>query len=180
MHYMTRVFVILAVVLVGLIASGQGQVRKAPAFTAKGSDGGTHSLKSLTNGKTLVLYFISSTCPVNEEAMAYFKQIGTAYTGKLNFVGVIDEEEPGYKEWKKKFGNKFSVLYDDELKIIRSYQAMASPWVVVVNPAGEIVRVDQGYSAASLGELNAFMAKTAGVPAAKIDLTDAPSDMSYG
>jgi peroxiredoxin len=170
----------LAVALVGLAASGQGQARKAPDFSAKGSDGATHSLKSLTNGKTLVLYFIQATCPVNAEAIKYYKQLGVAYKGKVNFVGVIDEKEEGYKEWKKQFENKFSVLYDDDLKIIRSYQAMASPWAIVVSPSGEIVRVDQGYSAGSLTELNAVMAKAAGVRPAKLDLTGAPSEMSFG
>ena len=109
-------------------------------------------------------------------AAAFEKQCGC----KVNFVGVIDEKEEGYKEWKKQFENKFSVLYDDDLKIIRSYQAMASPWAIVVSPAGDIVRVDQGYSAGSLTELNAAMAKAAGVSPAKLDLTGAPSEMSFG
>jgi peroxiredoxin len=177
---MRRIASVLALVSVGLVAMGGGQARKAPDFSAKGSDGKTHSLKSLTNGKTLVLYFISSTCPVNEEAMKFYKQIGVAYKGKLNFMGVIDEEEPGYVEWKKRFSNKFSVVYDDELSIIRSYGAMASPWIIVVNPSGEIVMEHKGYSVASLKELNAHMAKVAGVSPAKLDLTGAPADMSYG
>jgi peroxiredoxin len=152
----------------------------APAFSAKGSDGGTHTLKSLTNGKTLVLYFISSTCPVNAEAFKYYQQIGEAYRGKVNFFGVINEDEAGYKVWKKQFGNKFSVVYDKKLAIIRSYEAVASPSIVVVNPRGEIVAAHMGYSVGQLRELNSLMAAAAGRPAVAIDTAGAPDEEAFG
>ncbi len=186
---MRQIGAIAALGFTVLVATGHGygeqlaqpaKPKLAPAFTAKGSDGGTHSLKSLTNGKTLVLYFISSTCPVNAEAVKFYKQIGVAYKGKVNFVGVINEDEEGYKVWKKEFGNRFSVVYDKDLNIIRSYEAVASPWVIVVSPKGEITTVHAGYSAARLNELNVLMASAGGVPAAKIDTTGAPDEEQFG
>lgn len=186
---MRQIGAIAAVVAAALVATGhedggqQGQTqvpRLAPAFSAKGSDGRTHTLKSLTDGKTLVLYFIGSTCPVNAEAVKYYRRVGEAYKGKVNFMGVIDADEAGYKEWKKRFGNKFSVVYDDDLEIIRSYEAVASPWVIVVNPKGEITTTHMGYSVARLNELNNLMASAAGVTAAKIDTAGAPDEETFG
>lgn len=178
--------VVAAIVALGcaaLVASGheaRQEPKLAPAFSAMGSDGATHSLRSLTNGKTLVLYFISSTCPINADAVKYYKQLGVAYKGKLNFYGVINEDEPGYKEWKMRSGNRFSVLYDKDLKVIRSYGAVASPWVVVVNPKGEIVATHAGYSIARLNELNALMASAAGMDVVPIDTAGAPESESFG
>ena len=157
-------------------------LKAAPAFEAKASDGKTYSLKSLTGDKTLVLYFIQSTCPVNAEAFKYYERIAASYKDSktVRFVGVIDEDAAGYKEWNKDFKPSFPVLYDKVKAIIRSYGAVASPWVIVVSPKGELGTVQKGYSAARLNELNALVATAAGVKAAKIDTKGAPASEAFG
>ncbi len=180
---MTAVAVFALAGALGLASEGAKeppQVVQAPNFTAKGSDGKTHTLQSLTGGKTLVLYFIGHTCPINAEAVKYYKQIGDAYKGKVSFYGVIDTDEKGYIEWKREFQNKFSVLYDPELSIIRSYQAIASPWIVIVSPNGEVSKRQSGYSGPLLTDLNATLARAAGVTPAKIDLKGAPAEETFG
>jgi peroxiredoxin len=173
----------MAAVIAMVCAAGFQQAEKpvkAPDFSAKGSDGKTHTLKSLTAGKTLVLYFIGSTCPVNDEAVRYYKQVADAYKGKVNFIGVVDGDAAILKDWQKSHNVKFPVLFDPDLKIIRSYQAFASPWIVVVGPNGEVSKRQSGYSGPTLTELNALMAKSAGVTAAKLDFKGAPAEETFG
>lgn len=157
------------------------EVKKAPSFSAKASDGKTYTLESLTKGdKALVLYFISYTCPINMEAAPFFKQIGEAYKGKVNFVGVIDGGPETYKEWNKEFGLKYPVLYDPDNKIIQAYKAEASPWIIVVNPSGEIEKTYKGYSDKSLQELSDRMAKHGKTKSVKINVKGAPDFEMYG
>ncbi len=186
---MRRIGTIAALGCAALVATGHGleptqaqngKPKLAPAFSAKANDGKTYSLKSLTGGKTLVLYFIQTTCPVNADALSYYKQIGTAYKDKVNFVGVIDTDEAGFADWQKEFGAKFPVVFDEGKTIIRSYEAIASPWIVVVNPKGEVSTVHKGYSVGRLNELNTLMAAAAGVKAAKIDTKGAPTSEAFG
>ncbi len=154
--------------------------KKAPDFSAEGTDGKTHTLASLTGEKALVLYFISWSCPINEQAVTYYKEIAKAYKGKVNFVGVIDAEETVFKQWNKDHKVPFTVLYDPDHEIIDAYKAKASPWVIVVNKDGEIEKTYKGFSKKSLQDLSKVMAShTEGEPA-KIDLEGAPSYEAYG
>lgn len=151
---------------------------KAPNFSAKGSDGKTHTLASVTKSGPVVLYFIQSTCPVNAEAMKYFNRVGAAYKG-ARLVGVIDENAAGYKEWAKEFKPTFPVLFDPNKTIIRAYQAQASPWAIHVKN-GEIAKVWDGYSAKYLTELNASVASAAKSAPKKLDFKGAPTLPAFG
>lgn len=155
--------------------------KKAPDFSAKGTDGKTHTLASLTKkDKALVLYFIGNTCPVNAEAIPFYKEISKAYKGKVNFVGVIDADEEVYKDWQKEFGTKFTVLYDPDLEIIKKYKAIASPWSILISPDGEIVKTYSGFSGKSLQSLSDEMAKFTKREAAQINTKGAPKDDIFG
>ncbi len=152
---------------------------KAPNFSAKGSDGKTHTLASLTKGGPIVLYFISSTCPVNAEAAKYYNRIASAYGAKARLVGVIDEDAAGAKAWAKQFKPTYRLLYDPQLKIINAYKAEASPWAVGVDK-GQITKTWDGYSTKYLKELNASIAKAAKTAPKKIDLKGTPVDPAFG
>lgn len=162
-------------------ARGDDAKKKAPDFSAKGTDGKTHTLASLTKKDTaLVLYFIGNTCPTNAEAVPFYKEISKAYKGKVNFVGVIDADEETYKDWQNEFKTKFTVLYDPDLEIIKKYKALASPWAVLVSPDGEIVKKYAGFSGKSLQSLSNEMAKFTKTKAATINTKGAPEDDVFG
>jgi peroxiredoxin len=173
----------LSVLAIGLAVLGAQEPKMAPEFSALGSDGKTHTLKSLTAGeKTVVFYFIGNTCPINDDAVKYYKQIAANYkdSKKVSFVGVIDGDAGVFKEWKAQHDTKITVLYDPELTVIRAFEAIASPWVIVVNPKGQVQTTHQGYSAARLKDLNSLMAKAGGVAAGKLDTTGAPTTEAFG
>ncbi len=152
----------------------------APAFAANGTNGKAHTLKDYTAKGDVFLHFISTTCPVNAAAQKYYKRLSSAYTGKATILGVINTDAKGYTAWQKEFKVPYQSIYDPELKVIRSYKANASPWVIQVSKAGKIVQVWPGYSATALKEINAAMAKAAGTKIAQVDLSGAPAEMAFG
>ncbi|HRF60072.1 MAG TPA: peroxiredoxin family protein [Fimbriimonadaceae bacterium] len=152
----------------------------APAFSAKTSDGKTHTLKSLTGQKPLVLYFIGSTCPVNAQAVKYYNRVAAAYKGKVNFVGVIDADAAGFKSWQEKFKAPFPVLLDPDMKIIKAYKAERSPWTIMVDKTGKIQKEWAGYSVGEINELSASIAGATKGATAKIDTSGAPTSPRAG
>lgn len=182
---MTSAGVLMALALIGALAMafpGQSQIGKAaPAFSAVGSDGKTHTLASLSKGSTLVLYFIGHDCPVNAEAIKHYNAIASAYKNnpKVRFVGVINGDAKVFSAWNAKQKVPYLVLMDPDLKIIRSYKAVASPWVVRI-ANGKISHVQEGFSKGRLSELSGLMAKDGGVSAAKLTFTGAPAQERFG
>lgn len=170
---------LVGIVTVASFAFAQSGGAKAGAkafnFEATATDGKNHSLKSLTKDGDLVLYFIKIGCPANHRAAPFFKKIDDAYKGKANIVGVINGSVSDAKAWSKEYGTKFPILSDANMKIIRGYGAVYSPWAVVVGKDGMVKKVLQGGSAKELPEVNAAAARNAGVKVATISFDGAPS-----
>jgi len=174
-----------ALMLVALFAPAGAQNwkanSKAPLFSGKASDGKTYVLKDLLKSKKpTVVYCIGNTCPVNSQAVKYYNNIAAAYKGKVNFIGVIDTDEAGYKVWQKRFNAPFPVIFDPELKIISSYKAERSPWTFMIDAKGVIVQEWPGYSIGELNQMGYAIAKANKIKAVKLDTKGAPDQPRYG
>jgi peroxiredoxin Q/BCP len=152
---------------------------RAPDFTAIDTNGKSHTLTSLLAQGDVFLYFISDTCPINAQAVKYFNRLSAAYKGKAQIIGVINTDKKGYAAWQKTFKAPFPVLLDPKLKVIRSYKANASPWMVQVKDK-KIARVWAGYSGPYLKEINEAMATAGDAAVAKVDFGGAPADYQFG
>ena len=174
--------VVLCGMAVMLCGAGPSPVvgGKAPDFSLKGSDGKTHTLKSLTAKGDVVFYFIGSTCPVNAMAVKYYNAVSAAYQTKSRIVGVIDGDQATYAEWQKRFKAPFLVLLDEKMKVIQGFKAERSPWVIHVDSQGTIGKIWQGYSKNYLEELNTLMSSITKSPAKSLDLKGAPANATYG
>jgi len=153
--------------------------KPAPEFSAKGSDGKTHTLKSLTANGPVFLYFIKDGCPINHEMVKYFNELGKAYQGKASLVGVIDGDASTARNWLSQYKAPYTLLLDPSHQIIRSYGAMYSPWAVMVED-GKIAKVWPGASKAGLTEMNALMAKAGKTKLVSVNLEGAPTRPSGG
>lgn len=147
---------------------------KAPDFSAKGTDGKTHSLKSLMEKGPVVLYFIKIGCPVNHRAAPHFEKIADAYKGKATMIGVINGNDAEAKKWLADYKSDLTLVTDGDLKIIRSYGAEYSPWAVAVEN-GKIAAILEGGSPKELAEVNVRMAKAAKIEPAKLSYPGAPA-----
>jgi peroxiredoxin len=147
----------------------------APAFSAKGTDGKTHTLASLSKRGPVVLYFIKDGCPVNHRAAPFLTKLTNAYGANANVVGVFNGDTGGAKNWAKQYGAKYLILADKDYKIIRSYKAVYSPWLIHVGKDGKIAKVYEGASPANLAKVNEVVASAAGAKLASIDFSGAPN-----
>lgn len=172
---------ILGVSMLGMFAlkavAGQEELQakaKAPDFSAKGTDGKTHTLKSLTKDGPVAFYFVKIGCPVNQRAIPHFNAVTKAYQGKAKLIGVIDGNMETAKEWKSDNRSPMTLLADEDKKIIRAYKAGYSPWVVLVGKDGKVVKTLPGGSRDELTEVSKFLATSAKVTMAKLDFAGAP------
>lgn len=163
------------------LSQDNGVGKPAPAFTATGNDGKTHTLESLTKGSTLVLYFIKDGCPVNSDAIQYVNKISAAYKDnvKVKLVGVFNGDAKAFERFNSRFKVPYLVLYDPGYSLIKSYGAKYSPWLTRV-AEGKVAKVYPGYSVESLADLNALMARDGGVAKAAISFEGAPAQETFG
>lgn len=153
----------------------------APNFSGVASDGKTYSLASLKQTKKpTLLYFIGSTCPVNAQAVKFYNAMAESYKGKVNVVGIIDTDKAGYKTWQTRFKAPYPVVYDPDLKIIKSYGAERSPWTILVDSKGKIVEEWHGYSVSYLKQTNEQLATLGKIKPKPIVTAGAPEDTRYG
>jgi peroxiredoxin len=152
---------------------------KAPAFSASTLDGKAVSLAELAKSGPVYLYFIKSDCPINARALPHVKGVFGSYKN-APLVGVINEPSGAAKQWQNANGTSFRMVLDPEMKVIRSYQATASPWIIEVKKGGTIGKIWPGFSQTTLQELNQSIAVATGKPVAKLDFSSAPRGMRYG
>jgi peroxiredoxin len=152
---------------------------KAPAFESKASDGKTYTLAQLTEKKPVFLYFVKRNCGSNPMSVKLYNRLFEAYKGKANFVAVINTNEEGYKSFVGEYKAPFIGILDPKKDVIHAYGIKASQTVVMVDKDGKRTKFG-GFGKQSLTELNLAMAKSLGVEAAKVDLSDAPDGVAYG
>lgn len=146
----------------------------APDFSAAGTDGKTHTLKSLTAKGPVVLYFIKIGCPVNQRAIPHFNNLAKTYKDKATLIGVINGDMKAAKKWAEQNKSPINLVVDPDQKIIRSYQAVYSPWAVLVGKDGKVTKTLEGGSKAELTVANKFMADAAKVAVADLNFDSAP------
>jgi peroxiredoxin len=167
--------------VVGVSAQDLKVGASAPAFSGLASDGKTHSLETLmASGKASLIYFIGHECPVNGRAIKFYSQVAKGYEGKINFVGIIDTDKAGYTTWQNNFKATYPVIFDKDLALIKTFKAKRSPWSVLLDKKGNVVKEWPGYSVPDINDLSKTIAKTAGVKTVKIDTTGAPKETRYG
>lgn len=179
MHTITKLGLVAVAITAGAAFTMKPQVNlkngdKAPNFQGLDSAGKSHSLKSLTQKGAVHLYFIGDGCPVNHRAVPFFKKVDEAYKGKSNIVGVINGDAAAAKAWAKRYGTKFPILVDPDLKIIRAYGAERSPWAISVGKDGKVMSNHRDGSAKEMKSLNESIAKGLKVKAANISFDGAP------
>lgn len=168
-----------AIWLVGSTSFAQGKYLKvgstAPAFEASGTDGNTHTLKSLSKEGPIFLYFIKEGCPVNHRAAPFVTKLYGEYEGKAKVVGVYNGSVEAAKSWAKRYGAKYLILADPKLTIIRGYGVPYSPFMIAVGKDEKVTKVLQGLSPKELQAANMLMAAACNTKLAAVSFEGAPS-----
>jgi len=118
----------------------------APAFSLKGVDGKTHSLKDY-QGKVVVLEWMNPNCPFSDRhAREKTMTSLAAKYGQVVWLGINSTNPqssdfltpPEHKAWNDKNGIKYAVLYDESGAVGHAYGAKTTPHMFIVDPQGKI------------------------------------------
>lgn len=151
----------------------------APDFKGVASDGKEYALKTLTGDSPAFLVFWKERCPHNPKATALFNALHKAYGEKVKLIGFVNASEERTKGWASRFQLSYPLLADGAMSTIKGYGLRYSICAFQVGKDGKIEKVFPGYGKESVEGLNAAMAAASGIDA-KVDLSSAPSDLTWG
>lgn len=154
--------------------------QKAPDFGTIDTYSRYCTLKSLTSGKPLVLFFVELQCPCCKGAKPFVDRIQETYGDVCNVVGVINADHDTANAWSNAVGPKFRVLCDPDMAIIHSYKAQRGVYTTLITPGGQVAKAYPGYSQAMLLDIGGKIAKFAGVAPRPIKVSDAPKTLTSG
>lgn len=152
----------------------------APAFTVPDYEGKKVTIGSPDAARPQFVYFILDGCPCSYDAEPLFHKLSQRFKGQIDFVSVTDAKPAKAREWAVAVLPKYPVVPDPEKEIIHAYKAKASVYSALVSRDGHIIRMWPGYSAGLLKDMNAEMAKAAGVPEKPFDPEYAPLTKAAG
>ncbi len=111
--------------------------RPAADFTLKTVDGEPTELASL-QGKVVVLDFWATWCPPCRAELPFIDKLHAEFAGKVEFLGINDEDSGTVKGFLKKAGYTFPVLMDGKRQVHRTYGIRSIPVLLVIDRHGVI------------------------------------------
>lgn len=127
---------------------------KAPDFTLQDQNGVSRSLKDYV-GKWLVLYFYpkDDTPGCTQEACSFRdERESIALLGNCEVIGISKDPVKSHKKFSEKYGLNFTILSDEDAKVINTYGAWQEKsmfgktymgiqrMTVIIDPGGYIVK----------------------------------------
>ena len=117
----------------------------AASFT--GTDGRRHSIGEL-QGKAVVLNFWATWCAPCREEMPMFERLQKEWTGRVQFVGLSDEEAAKVDQYAQSNGITYPLWIGgdevDKLSHRLGNSAHVLPFSAVLDPRGNIVAAKAG------------------------------------
>lgn len=126
----------------------------APEFSLKADDGKTVTLSGL-RGKPVVLYFYpkDDTPGCTQEACSFRdERESIALLGNCEVIGISKDPVKSHKKFSEKYGLNFTILSDEDAKVINTYGAWQEKsmfgktymgiqrMTVIIDPGGYIVK----------------------------------------
>ena len=143
----------------------------APDFTLNGMNGEKVSLAKAREKGPVVAAFFKISCPVCQYAFPFLERIFQAYSkAPVTLVGVSQNDQKATAEFAREYGVTFPLLLDDT----HSYPASNGfgltnvPSIFLISAAGKVELSSVGWSKRDIEDLNARVAKAAGVAPAQI------------
>ncbi|MCW5946133.1 MAG: TlpA family protein disulfide reductase [Fimbriimonadales bacterium] len=155
--------------------------RRAPSIVATGSDGKEFKLEEALKKGPVFVYFISTNCPVNDEANKYYERIHQAFKSKaVSVIGIASDDLVGFSKWNQSHKLTFPVICDADYEHIETYKVKSSPTSLLIGPDGRVSRVWVGYSESSLKETVGVIASYLRVDPPSVDFQGAPKSIAVG
>ncbi|MFO0927799.1 MAG: redoxin domain-containing protein [Gemmataceae bacterium] len=132
-----------AVVMASVTVAAEGKARTVQPFTLKDGAGTSWSFAEQRTSKAVVVLFLGTECPVNNQYLPTLAQLHKEYAPKgVTFVGVNSNVQDGATRvlaHARANGLPFPVLKDSANVVADDFKARRTPEAFVVTPDGRIV-----------------------------------------
>ena len=143
----------------------------APDIETSTVDGKNFSLDEARKQSPVLVAFFKVGCPTCQYTFPFLERLHRAYPGgKVQVVGVSQDNASDTREFNQRFGVSFPVALDDTKKYPASnaYGLVNVPSLFVVSPGGAIEQASIGWDKKEFEQINQRLAKAAGVPPAAL------------
>src|SRR5271165_6415259 len=127
---------ILAVLLAP--AGWEAEPKSAPVFALADTQGRTHTAAEWNGKRAIVLFFVSTDCPLSNNYVPEFNRLASAYSPKgVAFYAVQGDATIALGEVRRharEFGYTFPYLIDPEESLAAYTSATTTPEAAVLSP----------------------------------------------
>lgn len=113
-----------------------------PKFTLNDTAGASHTQAEWQSAKAVVLYFITTDCPISNSYVPEMNRIAQDYAARgVRFYGVIADTSTPLADVRKhvqEFGYTFPMLLDPKQTLIRFTKADTTPEAAVLTPGSAL------------------------------------------
>ncbi len=154
--------------------------KQEPTISTKDTTGKAWTLAPKHGDRPQYIYFIVDGCPCSYDAESLFHDLSKNFKGKVDFFSVTNATPAKAKQWASELNVPYPVIPDPKQDIIHAYEAKAAIYSALITKDGHILKMWPGYSADILMDINATLAKLAGIPTPPFDPKYAPLKKAAG
>lgn len=114
----------------------------APQFHLRDTAGGVHTNTEWAAQKAVVLFFVTTDCPVANSYVPEMNRIRDAYAARGVAVYAVQAEvtvpEADVAKYAKEFRYTFPLLLDPRQELVRLVNATVTPQAAVLTPDGKV------------------------------------------
>lgn len=173
----TEFFAALAVA--ALCITALAEHKPAPAFTLNASDGNRYNLKTLGEGKPLLLIFFSAGCPHNDHGIKDANKLQSLLGDKVRIAGMANLDLRQSRLLAKAHHAKFPILSDERAETIEKFGGTAGLDNLLILPNGEVAHLWKGYDRSTFKQVEILIKKSHGANL-NVDLSSFPQYRQAG
>jgi peroxiredoxin len=142
----------------------------APEIEAKTVTGGDFKLSAARETAPVVAAFFKVGCPTCQYAFPFIERLHKAYGDKVKVVGISQDEASATAAFAKQYGATMPMALDDTKRYPASnaYGLTNVPSIFLIASDGKVQHSSVGWVKQEFEQLNAALAKAAGVTPAAI------------
>ncbi|HJZ95946.1 MAG TPA: thioredoxin family protein [Candidatus Solibacter sp.] len=114
-----------------------------PQFQLRDTTGATHSVSEWTSHKAVVLFFVTTDCPIGNSYVPEMNRLREAYASRgVAFYAV--QADPSVRDadvakYAKDYRYSFPLLFDREQILVRHANATITPQAAILSPEGKVL-----------------------------------------
>lgn len=168
------------VTLPQLAESGAMRAFRLQSREVVDSSGTRREWREVLGGRPALVVFIKKDCPCSVEFEPYFQNLVNRYRDRVSFVGVFDGAPRQAREYAAANRVAYPIVADEKLDLVRAFMVKNGGYVGLIGRDGAVETLWPGFSVSMMGELNAAVARAAGVATSMVETRGLPAALTTG